>query len=171
MSAHKSPTIGQRILSWVAPLAFLAVGCCSVYGGVSLEKAGREPESWPTTQGTILLSHVNSYLDENVTDEYGLPTLFYRPVIRYEYEVAGARHVGKAVNIYPIASSQPSAANEVVARYPAGTTATVYYQPDEPACAVLEPGAPGSWMLILFGAVFAAFGLIALPPLSVPARS
>ena len=170
MSGHGSKTVGQRILSWVAPLVFLAVGCCSVYGGVSLNDAGREPESWPTTQGTILVSHVYSYIDYNVTDEYDLETTFYRPVVHYEYEVAGARLVGKAVNVYSTASTYPSVADEVVARYPLGTTATVYYQPDDPSRSVLEPGAPGGWLLIVFGAVFSAFGLLALPALSLPSR-
>jgi len=56
-------------------------------------------------------------------------------------------------------SSFTGAMEKVIARYPAGSTVTVYYNPDAPHDAMLEPGKMSWW---------AIFGGFALPPVALP---
>ena len=54
-----------------------------------------------------------------------------------------------------------SFAEEIVARYPKGTRIKVYYDPDTPGNAVLEPGDTlRAWLTIGFGAVLMIVGAV-----------
>ena len=54
-----------------------------------------------------------------------------------------------------------AAALAIAARYPKDAKVTVYYRPDKPAVALLEPGVPArAWLVLLAGVVFLAAGVI-----------
>jgi len=84
----------------------------------------------------------------------------YTPVVTYEYTVDGETY--RSSNVYPGQfdrwhGSQATAA-DVVEDYPAGSTATVHYNPEDPSEAYLHnPGWPSGWYvgLGLAVAVFA----------------
>jgi hypothetical protein len=52
-------------------------------------------------------------------------------------------------------------AKAVVAKYPAGSAVTVYYNPEKPGEAVLEQSAKGTLVFMIVGAMFALMGLCA----------
>ena len=74
----------------------------------------------------------------------------YRPVLLYEYEVAGKRFRGSRIAQSPgLNRGVPEFAEKVVDRYPVGSAVAVRYNPRRPDESVLEPRVPGSW---IFGA-------------------
>src|SRR2546421_5146392 len=74
----------------------------------------------------------------------------YRPVLLYEYEVAGKRFRGSRIAQSPgLDRGVPEFAEKVVERYRSGSAVAVRYNPRRPDESVLEPRVPGSW---IFGA-------------------
>ena len=72
----------------------------------------------------------------------------YRPVLLYEYEVAGKRFRGSRIAQSPgLNRGVPEFAQKVVERYPGGSAVAVRYNPRRPDESVLEPRVPGSWIL------------------------
>jgi len=126
---------------------------------------GQESKSWPTVQGRIIHSAMASS-----TSPQGKTT--YSPDIQFTYQVNGRDYQSNQVGVEPgpgaSSSSDPSAASEIVARYPVGTVVTVYYKPSKPALGVLQPGVSKVtwWLLeaggffIFIGACFVLAGLI-----------
>jgi hypothetical protein len=74
----------------------------------------------------------------------------YRPVLLYEYEVAGKRFRGTRIAQSPgLDRGVPEFAQKVIDHYPGGSSVAVRYNPRRPDESVLEPRVPGSW---IFGA-------------------
>ena len=72
----------------------------------------------------------------------------YRPVLLYEYEVAGKRFCGSRIAQSPgLDRGVPEFAQKVVDRYPGGSAVAVRYNPRRPDESVLEPRVPGSGIL------------------------
>lgn len=91
------------------------------------------------TDGTVTVSRVDA-------PRRGKNGPNYRPVIEYDYEVAGAKLHGDQRRAWEIGLSGTSArraVQRIVGRYPAGQTVTVYYSPTDPQHSVLEPGIAG----------------------------
>ena len=132
-------------------------GAAVLLGGVRLLFHGWATERWPTTEGRILESKVAS-----ATDAEG--DKMFRARVRYEYQVAGTTHVGQDIRVVSeVATSWKGPARRAVERYARGSRCRVYYDPRDPARALLEPGAP--WYLYLLpavGAVLLAIGVAGL---------
>ncbi len=74
-----------------------------------------------------------------------------KPVVRYRYHVAGEAYVGFRVAYSGYGSSR-RAMDDLIRPYPVGRQVTVYYDPRNPAVAVLDIAAPSDWMYwLLFG--------------------
>lgn len=79
--------------------------------------------------------------------------------IRYEYRVNGKRYSGQRVGIGEDLGDHDVAGT--LERYPQGASVTVYYDPDNPAEAVLERDAPeGIWSAIIIFLVVSIFLLV-----------
>ncbi len=121
---------------WVGFLVGVAFVALGVYlGGLALRswRQARETTRWPRTEGEILESWVESKEDSE-------GDLSYRPVIRYRYQVADQSFEGDLVsvgarNLY----GSFGWAQGAVDRYSEGDSVDVYFDPQEPAQAVLEP--------------------------------
>jgi hypothetical protein len=122
-------------------------------GGVQGLEAGRMAE-WPAAPGRVVTS-------ESVTTAFRGLGLRYAPAVRivYEYEVGGTvyRSERVAVEIQPVETDSAEGQRRL-RDYPVGTEVTVYYDPDDPAAAVLECGRPGS--AFAAGAALIAMGLV-----------
>ena len=106
---------------------------------------------WPTTRGTVLTS-----LLENVDDGEG--GIDYRFHVVYRYVVEGRNLTAKRWRYgNPRTSEFSMAAHDAARRYREGATVNVYYDPDDPTEAVLEPGV--GWHVL---AQFALGGLFLL---------
>ena len=98
----------------------------------NLRKASRST-AWPQAKGKILAS----VYEEKPVELHRI----YTVNLNYEYEVGGVRYVSKRVSFGGhIATTMEVKALQAHARYPPENQVSVYYDPDKPAFAVLEPG-------------------------------
>ena len=68
----------------------------------------------------------------------------YKPVIAYEYVVDGQSHHSQQISYGAVDSASMSSwAERIVARYPLGGQAQVFYNPANPSEAVLEHSGEG----------------------------
>jgi hypothetical protein len=152
----------------IGGFAFLFIFLCAAIGGglwaldiglKSLELA-RASTGWPTTPGQIVSSRV---IEHRQTNEDGDPHTSYWVQVRYAYMVNGISYSSERVNLgVGGGGDSPAGAQRVVSRYPAGSRATVYYDPQNPQEALLEPGEGMAVWLPLWmagGALLAAVGL------------
>jgi hypothetical protein len=111
----------------------------------------RASGSWPAVQGTV----TESWIEEDATtEEDGTISRRYAPKVSYRYTVMGMEYQGDRIAFGPGTSGSRSSAEKVLARYPKGGAALVYYNPEKPTDAVLERSL--SKGLLASGAVFIA---------------
>jgi hypothetical protein len=112
--------------------------------------------SWPTTPGTVTASSLT--MQQRVG---GGSAKTWTVHVAYAYNVAGATHQGTLIHLggFPSYDSETEA-RSVLARYPEGATPMVFYEPTNPATAVLEPGAAAAGSSLSLGATL--LGLVLL---------
>ncbi len=125
--------------------------------GWSMYLAARS-KFWPTTQGTVVSSRVARYLDSETAGKY-----WYGPKITYRYQVDGREYENNLLSFKeaPVHTPDRQYAKSIAAKYPRGSKVTVYYKPDSPSYAALEPGLGDAWpwlLLVLFFFAAAGFG-------------
>ncbi len=110
-----------------------------------------EARSWVTTKCTILQSSIEAKTDSDGTT--------YQPRIDYEYLVNGQRHASSRYSFFRMTSGRGWAEN-IAAKYKAGTTHPCFYDPDNPNEAVLlrEFSGLGFWFGALFPWLFIGVG-------------
>ncbi len=116
--------------------------------------------SWPTAQGTITRSEVETVGANKNTR--------YRPLVAYTYSVEGQPHEGDKHRVSSWSGGELEAAEAMVARYPVGASIPVYYRPSEPSTAVLMPGARSGELFLLL--MLLPFNLAALALFVIVAR-
>lgn len=140
---------GVRLFSSV----FILVGGVILFIGVKSLFAANASRSWPTVEGKVISSSV----DSQRSDKGGTT---YHAEVLYEYKVGGQTQSAHDVAFGAYGSSNPSHARNIVNKYPAGSDITVHYSPSNPSDAVLETGITGqAFFLPGFGAVFFSAGL------------
>ncbi len=136
----------NAILCIFAALAGLALLLIAAF---DLRKATLA-KTWPTTEGRILDSRLREKTDSDGTS--------YEVAILYEYWVNGVAHRSDVWRIRAGSSSFTKSASRTVASYPVGASVPVYFNPENPADAMLEPGKI-SWSLLFGGLAFAGAGV------------
>jgi len=116
---------------------------------------------WPSVMGRVLESRI---IESSSTDSDGDSSTTYRPHVRYEYEVMGNVYANDKVHAGMVVStSNYKKSQETAARYPIDSAVRVFFNPENPAEAVLEQKA-STVPLLVIGIVFLAVGLcLALP--------
>ncbi len=105
---------------------------------------------WPTVEGTVTKAHIRKSRKSR------------RLRMRYTYDVDGQTYEsGKIAFMGRVLAGNVAERRK---RYSAGTEVTVYYNPDNPAIAVLEPGARtvsflGAGVIALLFLLLGALGL------------
>lgn len=115
-------------------------------------KLGRASKAWPAIKGTILHSRI-------ARQEGGS----YAAIVQYMYVVNGKEYKSEAINAAPgwWALGLQGAARKKVAQYPTDRIVDVYYNPQSPKRAFLEPGVHLSGpFLILLGIILLIFFLV-----------
>lgn len=159
-------------------LLILLVAFGFMYGGYSFASVGVQElwrgwgsESWPTVQGQVVSSEVDfSKVDDEipandmnrnqVKDRVNYEVWY--PVVKYSYSVDGQTHESEQIAIVGETFNTRDEARTEADQYPEGSELTVYYDPANPADAVLKPGADitsGVW--ILFGGLLFLTGVAA----------
>jgi hypothetical protein len=119
-------------------------------------------EQFPATTGRVIASYVEEDSHQN-KDRTKPPHVFYRPIIRYQYEVGGKIYREGCCRFGRNNSdSDPGPARRLVAEFPVGREMPVYYDPDQPENAVLKPGIVGRDLFLFPPLIFVAVGMIAL---------
>lgn len=103
--------------------------------GLWARQRGQASLSWPQTPGLITASGIDDPDGENL-----------RPDIRYSYSVAGQRHEGRRIAYSGYGNSR-HALEQLIARYPLNAEVPVFYDPAQPARAVLENRRSSDWGL------------------------
>ncbi len=138
-------------------LPFFAVGLFFIYLIAGSLYDGFRMASWPQTQGTLSSAHIRSSTSDNSTS--------YEAEAQYRYRVGGREYFGDRVAIQGggdnIGDFQQQLGWELESLYRNRQSVTVYYNPDNPAEAVLNREM--RWGLIGFKAIFVlTFGGVGL---------
>jgi len=125
--------LAGAVCSVVIPILFLAGFGFFLYKRNQQSTVYRQKvQSWPGASGMVLTSSVQSRRTGRSVSIF--------PVVVYQYEVNGKTYQSQTIrageqfmNVRVIGQAQATAA-----RYQAGATVTVYYNPENPAESVLE---------------------------------
>jgi len=151
--------LGTFIYTKLFPLPFFLAGLALLYLAGQDFNVAHKSNQWPNTIGKIELSGVK----ENWSTGSGISKRMYSANIKYRFIANKAEYVGDRVDFGSAGSmgrSVDADARALVSRYPPGEEVRVYYNPENPQEAVLEPGfATRSWMYALGGLVFLSVGL------------
>ena len=96
------------------------------------EEAAASKE-WPTVEGVVTFSELSKSRDNDGNDMYSAN-------IRYAYSVEGKEYSDGSICTVDGSTSVKSSVKKTVKKYAEGTKVTVYYDPEFPNTAVLEPG-------------------------------
>lgn len=119
-----------------ATAAFIG-GTIFVCVALWLRSRSRACRHWPSVPGQVLESRVDDAHLEMV-----------KPVLRYRYEVAGTAYVGFRIAFSGYGTSR-RALDDLIKPYPVGRSVRVYYDPQDPASAVLNNTSHSDWVFWL----------------------
>jgi hypothetical protein len=149
-----------------AVLLLLALAALAPSAALPRYFRAKNSAQWPQTQGIITSSHL-------VVGRFK-QTKGYRPEIQYRYQVGATEYSGSRRSFNRPHLAMQAASQNVIDAYPVGKTVAVFYDPEDPAFALLEPGLAGDMTLLyrmdlFFIAAFGAALLIALYKFREPA--
>jgi Protein of unknown function (DUF3592) len=118
----------------------------------------KESETWPSVPGVITDSEITSYVRTN----NGKSQTMYSAEVKAVYEVDGKQYSTSMINLAGSSStSVRSSVQTKVQKYPKGAAVVVFYDPEYPDRAVLEPGMPLLfWILRIAPLVLLAFAAL-----------
>lgn len=124
------------------------------------KKAGAS-QGWPSATGQITQAYV---WQSTNTDTDGDSSTFYYPHLEYTYTVMGQTYTGKRVAFgAETGYGNDAQASAKLSRFPAaGSPVTVYYDPQNPAEAVLERRAGGTTLMLVAGIVCLVLSLCSI---------
>ena len=131
-------------------LTYLRLACSAaaigfiVFGLFTMRETSRS-RGWARIDGRVVTS--------NVTEFTGKSRTTWRPMVVYSYSVGSGRFMSTRIAFHSMASGNRNDAAKIAARYPAGSRVPVFYDPQDPEQAVLQPGG-NPWVFIVVGGVF-----------------
>jgi len=126
-------------------LAAVLAGVALIALSLWLRVRSTQCRQWPSVVGTVLESRVDDAHLE-----------FMKPVLRYQYAVDGRSRVGFRVAFSGYGVSRRAMA-ALIRPYALGQRVRVYYDPSDPASAVLDNRGHSDWgYWLLFGLGFCA---------------
>lgn len=126
-----SRSAGRRAAVAIGVLFVAVGGALLVALGILPALRLAEAHRWTEVPCTIISSTVRSYDSDDGTT--------YRVDILYEYQVDDVTHRSNRLDFLGFASSGFESKADVVTRYPAGSAATCWVDPDDPYRSVLDP--------------------------------
>lgn len=135
-------------------LGFAGAGVYLIYRSRQSKQKAEASQNWPSTRGQVTKAHVQQSYH---TDSDGDRHYFYSPVVEYTYEVGGQVYTGRTIRFgFNPSFGSEAKAQAALASYPVGAQVTVYYNPDNPAEAVLERKASATNTGMILGIIFIA---------------
>ena len=132
---------------------FFVIGIFIMIAGIRNRKKAEESTSWPSVQGTI----TNSWVETQVhKDDDGSKRISHFPRWEYEFAVSGMTYTSQRISFGITGrSSSESEARERLTQYPLNSEVRVFYNPSNPEEAVLVTGTQGTMTLVTLGGVLA----------------
>ncbi len=125
-------------------IGFLLGGLWCGYSFCRAALATSRSKRWPVVRGTI----VRSGIAPRQRPRRGT-WLFLEPEITYRYEVKGRTYEASAVRPTGEMAGDAAQAQRLVRRYPVGIGVPVFYDPQNPNRAALEPALAGvDWFIL-----------------------
>ena len=125
---------------------FIISGLIAMTWGWRLLSNGKKSSLWPSVDGTIVESRQDDLL----------------PLITFSYSVAEKAYETK-MNISGDISPSEEFTSSYLKKFPIGKSIPVFYNPEQPEQATLEPGpAKGDWIVFAIGFITTFFGIIFL---------
>lgn len=147
----------SKILAFIFCLFLLIFGGGGFVSGLKIFMLSEQSRDWPIAKGVIVSAKLHS-TRLNRPGKYMASAPAVTAIIKYEYDVDGKKYSSR--NISSFARQYNMGYGKELKRYPAGTAVNVYYKPDDPKIATLEPGATRANYIILF--VSGIAGLVGL---------
>jgi len=125
----------QSFLGTLIFATILFVGGLMAYQHLT-KPIAREAEAskkWPTVQGSVISSKLSLRKDNE-------GKTMYAPDINYTYSVDGKEYTGTNIRTIDGSTSMKQSVKKQLEKYAKGTSVKVYYDPEFPDSAVLEPG-------------------------------
>ena len=147
------------------PAAALLIGIGAFVAYFIQQRQRKASASWPTTQGQVMLSKVVEQQEREEDDDGETRVdITYRPEIRFVYRVGDTNYSSETWKPGgDVSFGAAKRAELIVARYPAGQSVTVHYDPAHPDTAVLEPtNREGAAMPLVFGFALSLAGTLML---------
>lgn len=94
------------------------------------------PIEWPSVQGIVTFSEL-----EELNNQFS-------PNIKYEYSIGGEQYSAESIRIKVSKISMKRGVEKTIKKYAVGTAVTVYYNPESPNIAVLEPKASSLFKIL-----------------------
>ncbi|MCY1043759.1 DUF3592 domain-containing protein [Corallococcus sp. bb12-1] len=138
------------MMKWLMGLGLLGIGVALMFAGGRMVYRTTVSRSWPTVQGTVVESRVETLRARR--------SVSFRPEVSYRYEVNGTPYTSDTFAFDGHASGALAEAQAVTRHYPAGAPVTLHYEPADPsvACIQCETVGVSNYVVTLVGAVLAA---------------
>ncbi len=137
----------------------IIIGICLLGVGFYFQQKAAAIEKWPDITGKVISAKVVESISEKSlrrNDGASEATLSYYPVIEYEYTVKNRKYTSERLSLSVDQKSSPRYLEPILKKYTPGTTVKVYYNPDDPADAVLEKVNFLHWIFYVFGTIWLA---------------
>lgn len=129
---------------------FIVAGLMATLWGMSIIARARKTQRWPMVEGMIETSSPSSEDNDllpHILFSYAVDTHTYQHALKFP---GGTQ-------------PSPELTASYTRKYSVGAKVSVYYNPQQPDQATLEPGlARGDWMILAIGITAMAFGIFAL---------
>lgn len=148
--------VTKRVLLGLTMLLF--GGVLAFGGGRAIYRAWTSG-NWPTAQGSVLKSSVETMRSKR--------SVRFRPHVSYSYTVGSTPYTSEVIAFAATDTGDLEEAREYVNRFPAGSHVQPHYAPDDPAVACLDCGRAGvaDYVVTVGGLgmmLFAVSGLVEL---------
>lgn len=155
--------MGRILLASLGGVFFLVGAGLGLFLGLPTISDAKASKSWPKVDGIVIESRVEMRRSSGgANGRNNGPT--YKAIVVYDYKVDDQPHSCDRIWFgSDISTSNRGQMRDTVKQYPEGKTIQVYYDPENPSEAVLQPGAFfSSYFMVIFGGVFAFVGGIIL---------
>lgn len=137
----------------------LGIGCLGarlLYFTTYENKLAQQSRTWPSIPGCVTQSKIQCVTNKG--------TQTYWPYVTYCYVINGIRYNSSRIAFGQNGNGEELDTQHKVAQYPATSVVRVFYNPEYPSVACLEPGkvGPGTSFLQVIGLLIAGIMLIPL---------
>ena len=144
----------KRLPSYFAFILLMIGILISLWGYKILEDA-QKSEDWPTVEGRVMSSKLKSHNNSRWN------SITYSVQILFKYTVQDKVYLSDKFSFEQTRSKDLTSVRRIVDGYPAGKYVQLFYDPDNPGVAVLDPRPKGrSYVLLGVGIALGLIGFL-----------